>query len=150
MLESALEGRNCFCQSHRFGIRQVTFSGQAYILIRITKLNDFHSKSTCKFVIFQKKRINKTEWQLSQTSVKIGFQHPFGISLLQDQVRLVVIIFRTLHASYKQSALHKLIKFNHTTLERKTARHMLFHLIAPFPYIIRNLPQLLQPTDFCV
>jgi len=27
---------------------------------------------------------------------------------------------------------------------------MLFHLIAPSPYIIRNLPQLLQPTDFCV
>lgn len=61
-----------------------------------------------------------------------------------------MIILRTLHASHKQSALHKLIEFNHTTLERKTARHMLFHLIAPSPYIIRNLPQLLQPTDFCV
>lgn len=55
-----------------------------------------------------------------------------------------------LHASHKQSASHKLIKFNHTTLKRKTARHMLFHLISPSPYTIRNLLQLLQQTDFCV
>lgn len=81
--------------------------------------------------------------------MRIGFHHLSRIWLLQDQVRLLLKIVRTLHASHKQSALHKLIKFNHTTLERKTVRHMLFHLISPSPYTTRNLPQLLQPTDFC-
>lgn len=81
--------------------------------------------------------------------MRIAFQHLSRIWLLLDQVRLLSKIV-TLHASHKQSALHKLIKFNHTTLKRKTARHMLFHLISPSPYTIRNLPQLLQPTDFRV
>lgn len=96
------------------------------------------------------KKANKTLTAQPNSSVRTGFHHLFRISLVQDQVRLLLIILRTLHASHKQSALHKLIKFNHTTLERKTARHMLFHLISPSPYTIRNLPQLLQPTDFCV
>lgn len=96
------------------------------------------------------KKANKTLAAQPNSSVRTGFQHLFRTSLLQDQVRLLLLILRTLHASHKQSALHKLIQFNHTTLERKTARHMLFHLISPSPYTIRNLPQLLQPTDFCV
>lgn len=153
MLKSAYVRRKKFFLpvTRWLGIQQELlnhWNNQAHTFKCITNLTDVCSKPTCKVNIFLKKHIRHRG--LAKFFHEDWLQHLSRIWLWQDQVRLPSKIVRTLHASLKQSALHKLIKCNHTTLKRKTARYMLFHLISPSPYTIRNLPQLLQPTDFCV
>lgn len=80
--------------------------------------------------------------QLSQLCQKINYEHLMHYRLSSNHCT-------NIKCDQPHSALEKLIRFRHTTLESKLSRWTVFQLIIPSPYAFRNLPQLLPPPFFC-